>query len=93
MINSYVSGEDILNTAAEIFGVSVNDVTEDQRRLAKTINFGIIYGIGPKRLSLQIGKDIKTSKEYIEKYFSRYPRVKFFDEMIESAVSKGTVKH
>jgi len=91
MINSYVSGEDIhSNTAAEIFGVSVNDVTEDQRRLAKTINFGIIYGIGPKRLSLQIGKDIKTSKEYIEKYFSRYPRVKFFfDEMIESAVSKG----
>lgn len=91
MINSYVKGEDIhSNTAAEIFGVSVNDVTEDQRRLAKTINFGIIYGIGPKRLSLQIGKDIKTSKEYIEKYFSRYPRVKFFfDEMIESAVSKG----
>ena len=91
MINSYVNGEDIhSNTAAEIFGVSVNDVTEDQRRLAKTINFGIIYGIGPKRLSLQIGKDIKTSKEYIEKYFSRYPRVKFFfDEMIESAVSKG----
>ena len=91
MISSYVNGEDIhSNRAAEIFGVSVNDVTEDQRRLAKTINFGIIYGIGPKRLSLQIGQDIKTSKEYIEKYFSRYPKVKFFfDEMIESAVSKG----
>jgi len=94
MINSYVNGEDIhSNTAAEIFGVPVDDVSEDQRRLAKTINFGIIYGIGPKRLSLQIGQDIKTSKEYIEKYFARYPRVKlFFDEMIEFAVRKGYVE-
>ena len=84
MLKSYKNNEDIhLNTASEIFEVPINKITSQQRSLAKTINFGIIYGIGPKRLSLQIDSDIKTAKEYIEKYFSRYSRVKnYFEDTI-----------
>ena len=77
MLKSYLNNEDIhLNTASEIFNIPLNEVSQQERSLAKTINFGIIYGIGPKRLSLQINSDIKTAREYIEKYFNRYLRVK-----------------
>jgi len=91
MIKSYTNNEDIhKNTASEIFNVSNNMITEDQRRLAKTINFGIIYGIGPKRLALQINSDNKTAKDYIEKYFEKYPNVQtFFQESINISREKG----
>tara|TARA_B100001287_G_scaffold138360_1_gene116477 strand:- start:185 stop:1405 length:1221 start_codon:yes stop_codon:yes gene_type:complete len=91
MIKSYTNNEDIhKNTASEIFNVSNNMITEDQRRLAKTINFGIIYGIGPKRLALQINSDNKTAKDYIEKYFEKYPKVQtFFQESINISREKG----
>ena len=91
MIKSYTNNEDIhKKTASEIFNVSNNMITEDQRRLAKTINFGIIYGIGPKRLALQINSDNKTAKDYIEKYFEKYPNVQtFFQESINISREKG----
>ena len=94
MLKSYKNNEDIhLNTASEIFEVPINKITSQQRSLAKTINFGIIYGIGPKRLSLQIDSDIKTAKEYIEKYFSRYSRVKnYFEDTIGYTRENGYIE-
>ncbi|MDA9754096.1 DNA polymerase I [bacterium] len=94
MLKSYKNNEDIhLNTASEIFEVPINKITSQQRSLAKTINFGIIYGIGPKRLSLQIDSDIKTAKEYIEKYFSRYSRVKnYFEDTIDYTRENGYIE-
>ena len=94
MLKSYKNNEDIhLNTASEIFEVPINKITSQQRSLAKTINFGIIYGIGPKRLSLQIDSDIKTAKEYIEKYFSRYSRVKnYFEDTISYTRENGYIE-
>ena len=94
MLRSYKNNEDIhLNTASEIFEVPINKITSQQRSLAKTINFGIIYGIGPKRLSLQIDSDIKTAKEYIEKYFSRYSRVKnYFEDTISYTRENGYIE-
>ena len=94
MLKSYKNNEDIhLNTASEIFEVPINKITSQQRSLTKTINFGIIYGIGPKRLSLQIDSDIKTAKEYIEKYFSRYSRVKnYFEDTISFTRENGYIE-
>ena len=94
MLKSYINNEDIhLNTASEIFNIPLNEVSQQERSLAKTINFGIIYGIGPKRLSLQINSDIKTAKEYIEKYFNRYLRVKeYFDDTINFTREHGFVE-
>ena len=94
MLKSYTDNEDIhSNTASEIFEMPINKITSQQRSLAKTINFGIIYGIGPKRLSLQIDSDIKTAKEYIEKYFSRYSRVKnYFEDTISYTRENGYIE-
>ena len=85
MIKSFKSGEDIhTKTASEIFNLRKHLVSEEQRRIAKTINFGILYGIGAKRLALQINQDTKTARKYIEKYFERYSGVKEFFEKIKN---------
>ncbi|MBP3865194.1 MAG: DNA polymerase I, partial [Pseudomonas sp.] len=62
-------------TAAEVFGVELADVTTDQRRSAKAINFGLIYGMSAFGLAKQIGVDRKQSQAYIDRYFARYPGV------------------
>lgn len=62
-------------TAAEVFGVELSDVTTDQRRSAKAINFGLIYGMSAFGLAKQIGVDRKQSQAYIDRYFARYPGV------------------
>ncbi|MFP3527746.1 DNA polymerase, partial [Pantoea sp. SIMBA_072] len=58
-------------TAAEVFGVALEDVTTDQRRKAKAINFGLIYGMSAFGLAKQIGVDRKQSQDYIDRYFAR----------------------
>ncbi len=65
-------------TAAEVFGVELETVTADQRRLAKTINFGLIYGMSPFGLARQLGIDRGSAQKYVERYFTRYPGVKRF---------------
>ena len=62
-------------TAAEVFGVELEAVTHDQRRSAKAINFGLIYGMSAFGLAKQIGVDRKQSQDYIDRYFARYPGV------------------
>jgi len=67
-------------TAAEVFEVPVGQVSADQRRLAKTINFGLIYGMSPFGLARQLGIDRGSAQRYVERYFQRYPGVRRFME-------------
>src|SRR6185437_11098317 len=80
-------------TAAEIFGVSLEAVGADQRRLAKTINFGLIYGMSPFGLARQLGIDRGSAQRYVVRYFARYPGVKrFMDETRVKARDTGYVE-
>ncbi|MGB6451036.1 MAG: DNA polymerase I, partial [Steroidobacteraceae bacterium] len=80
-------------TAAEIFNVPPDAVTGDQRRLAKTINFGLIYGMSPFGLARELGIDRGAAQRYVERYFARYPGVKrFMDETRARARETGYVE-
>ena len=91
LLSAFISGSDIHNrTASEIFGVKQEDVTADMRRLAKNINFGIIYGISPFGLAKQIGTAVNQAKDYIDQYFSRYSSVKqYLDDSVRNAQELG----
>lgn len=94
MIQAYNSGVDIhTKTASEIFGVGVENVSSAQRRDAKAVNFGIIYGISDFGLSQNIKTTRIKAKNYIENYFQRYPKIKIFmDGNVEFAKQQGLVK-
>jgi DNA polymerase I len=80
-------------TAAEVFGVATDAVTPEQRRTAKTINFGLIYGMSPFGLARQLGIDRGAAQDYVNRYFARYPGVRrFMDETRERARSEGYVE-
>ena len=80
-------------TAAEVFAVELQAVTADQRRLAKTINFGLIYGMSPFGLARQLGIDRGSAQKYVERYFSRYPGVRrFMDNTRMKARETGYVE-
>jgi len=80
-------------TAAEVFGVELGAVTNDQRRSAKAINFGLIYGMSAFGLAKQIGVDRKQSQDYIDRYFTRYPGVLAYMERTRAqAAEKGYVE-
>ncbi|MFJ4345090.1 DNA polymerase I [Pseudomonas sp. NPDC089401] len=80
-------------TAAEVFGVALESVTTDQRRSAKAINFGLIYGMSAFGLAKQIGVDRKQSQDYIDRYFARYPGVLAYMERTRAqAAEQGFVE-
>ncbi len=80
-------------TAAEVFGVALENVTVDQRRKAKAINFGLIYGMSAFGLAKQIGVDRKQSQDYIDRYFARYPGVLAYMERTRTqAAEQGFVE-
>ena len=80
-------------TAAEVFEVSLSQVSSDQRRLAKTINFGLIYGMSPFGLARNLGIDRGSAQKYVERYFQRYPGVRrFMDETRARARETGYVE-
>ncbi|MFI8482160.1 DNA polymerase I [Pseudomonas sp. NPDC078700] len=80
-------------TAAEVFGVELEDVSNDQRRSAKAINFGLIYGMSAFGLAKQIGVDRKQSQAYIDRYFARYPGVlAYMESTREKAAEQGFVE-
>lgn len=88
LTEAFRSGEDIhARTARELFGDKKEDF-DSLRRVAKTINFGIIYGMGPFALSGSLGIDQKTAAEYIDNYFARYSGVKKWVERVLSDVRK-----
>lgn len=81
MIGDYLSGKDIHTaTASKIFGVDLSEVTSNMRRVAKSVNFGIIYGIGAYGLSQNINSTVKEANEFIKKYLEIYPKVKSYGE-------------
>jgi DNA polymerase-1 len=94
LLNAFRNGEDIHRaTAAEVFGETPEKVTDDQRRSAKAINFGLIYGMSAFGLANQIGVPQKEAKEYIDRYFDRYPGVReFMDRIRAQAHDDGYVE-
>ncbi|MFH1189535.1 MAG: DNA polymerase I [Candidatus Omnitrophota bacterium] len=79
-------------TASLVFGVAEKDVTSEMRGMAKTVNFGIIYGMSPYGLSQSLNIDVNKAKEFIDAYFERYPGVKTYMEgLIAEAREKGYV--
>ena len=93
LIDAFKEKQDIhARTAAEVFGVKLEDVTGEMRSRAKAVNFGIVYGISDYGLAKDIGVSRKEAGHYIESYFARYPGVKnFIDGVIMDARQKGYV--
>lgn len=91
LLAAFKAGEDIhASTAREILGAET--VTPDMRRLAKAVNFGLIYGISAFGLASQVGISEEEAQAYIEKYFQRYPAVRsFIDRVVSDAYMKGYV--
>lgn len=91
MVKIFKDGGDIHRaTAAKVFGVDEDAVTKKQRRAAKAVNFGIIYGMGARALSRNIEVSYKEAKEFIDKYFEVFPGVrKYLDKVLEVAKEKG----
>ena len=94
LIDAFNNDIDIhTRTAALINNISENNVDDNQRRTAKVVNFGIMYGAGPFRMSQELGISIKESKDLIETYFCTYPRIKeYMDNTIAFANKYGYVK-
>ncbi|MBB4512773.1 DNA polymerase I [Paraburkholderia fungorum] len=94
LLRAFSQGEDIHRaTAAEIFSVTPLEVSNDQRRVAKVINFGLIYGMSAFGLAANLGITRDAAKLYIDRYFARYPGVaRYMDETRLSAKSKGYVE-
>ena len=95
LIKAFCSGQDIHTaTAMEVFNIAKKeDVTKQQRMAAKSINFGIVYGISSFGLSKQLDIPVKQAKEYIDSYFSKYIGIKnWSNRIIEEAKQKGYVK-
>ncbi len=91
---AFARGDDVHRaTAAEVFGRKLDEVTADERRTAKVINFGLIYGMSAFGLAGNLGIERATAQAYIDSYFSRYPGVKrYMDETRERARSEGYVE-
>ncbi|MCF6336440.1 MAG: DNA polymerase I [Gammaproteobacteria bacterium] len=94
LLKAFAAGEDIHRaTAAEVFAVPLNEVDNDQRRSAKAINFGLIYGMSAFGLARQLGITRGDAQKYVDLYFERYPGVKkFMDDTREQAHEQGYVE-
>jgi len=93
LLQAFEQGLDVHRaTAAEVFGVPVDEVTSEQRRSAKTINFGLLYGMSAFGLARQLGTDRKNAQDYMDIYFKRYPGVLAYMENVrKEAAKKGYV--
>lgn len=94
MIEAFREGKDIhRSTASVVFNIPFDEVTSEQRRNAKAVNFGIIYGISAFGLSQDIGTDVKSAKRYIDDYFEKYPKIdKYLKDTVEKAKEDGFTK-
>ena len=94
LLDAFAHGEDVHRaTAGEIFGVTPLEVGPDQRRVAKSINFGLIYGMSAFGLARQLGLERSAAQTYIDRYFARYPGVaRYMEEARETARQKGYVE-
>ena len=94
LLRAFKDGVDVHKaTAAEVFGVTIDQVSSEQRRYAKVINFGLIYGMSSFGLAKNLGIETKAAAAYIDKYFQRYPGVKqYMDETKLQAKAQGYVE-
>ena len=94
LLSAFAEGRDIHTaTAAEVFGVAENAVTAEQRRMAKVINFGLIYGMSAFGLASQLNLDRNAAQAYIDRYFARYPGVAdYMQRTRETARAQGWVE-
>ena len=94
LIQAFKNNEDIHRiTAAEIFNTSIDAITNEQRRYAKVINFGLIYGMGPFSLAKNLNIERSAAQNYIERYFTQYPSVKkYMENAKQFAREKGFVE-
>ncbi|MFO1269343.1 MAG: DNA polymerase, partial [Rubrivivax sp.] len=94
LLRAFAEGIDVHRaTASEVFGVGVGEVTGEQRRYAKVINFGLIYGMGAFGLATNLGIEQKAARDYIERYFARFAGVKrYMDETKRRAGETGYVE-
>ncbi len=94
LIEAYAMSEDIHRiTASKVFHIPFEEVTDLQRRNAKAVNFGIVYGISSFGLSQDLSISPKEAKEYIDQYFATYPGIKaFLDKLVQDAKEKGYVE-
>ncbi|MDG5975729.1 DNA polymerase I [Hydrogenophaga taeniospiralis CCUG 15921] len=94
LLRAFQAGEDVHRaTAAEVFGITPQEVSSEQRRYAKTINFGLIYGMGTFGLAKSLGIDNTAAKTYIDRYFARFAGVKqYMDETRALAKQNGYVE-
>ncbi len=91
LIDAFNAGLDIHRlTAAKVFGIAPDQISKDQRLVAKAINFGIIYGMGARKFSKTVGISIAAAQDFINRYFAAYPEVKnFTEELIRQAATRG----
>ncbi len=94
LLTAFAAGEDVHRaTAAEVFDTALDEVSKEQRRSAKAINFGLIYGMSAFGLAKQLGITRSTAQDYIEQYFTRYPGVKQYMEQTRlHAAEQGYVE-
>ena len=94
LLRAFATGADVHRaTAAEVFGVALNEVSADQRRSAKAINFGLIYGMSAFGLAQQLGIERGAAKSYVDRYFARYPGVKaYMEDTRRQAAERGYVE-
>ena len=94
LLKAFAEGQDVHQaTAAEMFGVALEAVTAEQRRAAKAINFGLMYGMSAFGLALRLDVDRRSAQQYIERYFERYPGVRtYMDETRRLAREQGFVE-
>jgi DNA polymerase-1 len=94
LLRAFAEGQDVHRaTASEVFGVPLAEVSSEQRRYAKVINFGLIYGMGAFGLASNLGIEQKAAKDYIDRYFQRFAGVKrYMDETRVSAKERGYVE-
>lgn len=94
LLRAFATGADVHRaTAAEVFGVALKEVSPDQRRSAKAINFGLIYGMSAFGLAQQLGIERGAAKDYVDRYFTRYPGVKaYMENTRRSAAERGYVE-
>ena len=89
LVKAFVNGEDIHNSTAKLM-YETSEVSSEQRRIAKILNFGVLYGLGPRGVSQQTNLSREQGKEFIELYFGKYPGIKDFQKIqINDSKRKG----
>jgi len=92
MLSAFLSGKDIHNiTAAQIFNIEESAVTPELRRIAKTLNFGVAYGMGPRAFSATSGISLEDARRFINEYFSDFPNVRLWQEKMRAEAQAGGI--